>query len=212
MPRRAGRVCYQCRACRHQAALTTTRQTGYITAVVAAVIMPWKILSSTHGHILIWLVGYSALLGAVTGTLIVDYYHIRRWVIGQPLLLLARLEPHRGGRLPDRGSAVPAGLSARLAAADLSAPRAVFTHLYRYAWFVALGLSAAAYAVGMRLAARRAGSGRGISAAALTRRMRLSPVSFPCSPMRGLARTARGARTFLRGVWSCAGRRAGGGA
>ena len=118
--------------------------------------MPWKILSSTHGYILIWLVGYSALLGAVTGTLIVDYYHTRRWVIGQPLLLLARLEPHRGGRLPDRGSAVPAGLSARLAAADLSAPRAVFTHLYRYAWFVALGLSAAAYAVGMRLAARRA--------------------------------------------------------
>lgn len=35
-------------------------------------------------------------------------------------------------------------------------PGAVFTHLYRYAWFVALGLSAAAYAAGMRLAARRA--------------------------------------------------------
>jgi hypothetical protein len=30
--------------------------------------------------------------------------------------------------------------------------------------------------------------------------------------MRELARTARGARTFLRGVSSCAGRRAGGGA
>ncbi len=39
-----------------------------------------------------------------------------------------------------------------------SLPR-TFPHpgaVYRYAWFVALGLSAAAYAVGMRLAARRA--------------------------------------------------------
>lgn len=48
-------------------------------------IMPWKILSSTHGYILTWLVGYSALLGAVTGIL-VDYCHIRRRVIDVPAL------------------------------------------------------------------------------------------------------------------------------
>lgn len=138
---------------------------GYITAVVAAAIMPWKILSSTHGYILTWLVGYSALLGAVAGILIVDYHHIRRRVIDVPALYReqdSRYYYLRGwnpiavgafliGVLP----CLPGFLHASLPR-TFPHPGEVFTHLYRYAWFVALGLSAAAYAVGMRLAARRA--------------------------------------------------------
>lgn len=141
------------------------RTGGYITAVLAVVMMPWKILSSTHGYILTWLVGYPALLGAVAGILIVDYYHIRRRVIDVPALYREVDSGYyywRGwnpvaviafliGVLP----CLPGFLHASLPR-TFTHPGDAFTHLYRYAWFVALGLSAAAYALGMRLTGHRA--------------------------------------------------------
>jgi nucleobase:cation symporter-1, NCS1 family len=134
---------------------------GYITAVIAVVMMPWKILSSTHGYIFTWLVGYSALLGSVAGILIVDYYHVRRTAID-----VRGLYRGQGGSYYYRGGWNPVALSAFLigvlpclpgflhAALPQTFPRvsAFFDGLYGYAWFVALGLSAASYAVGMRLA------------------------------------------------------------
>lgn len=36
-------------------------------ALLGALLQPWKILQSTSGFILTWLVGYSALLGPVGG-------------------------------------------------------------------------------------------------------------------------------------------------
>jgi NCS1 family nucleobase:cation symporter-1 len=51
---------------------------GYITAGIAIVMMPWKILESTQGYIFTWLIGYSALLGPIAGMLIVDYYLVRK--------------------------------------------------------------------------------------------------------------------------------------
>src|SRR5258708_24013707 len=50
---------------------------GIVTAVIAILMMPWKVLESTQGYIFTWLIGYSALLGPVAGILIVDYYMIR---------------------------------------------------------------------------------------------------------------------------------------
>src|SRR3989442_631422 len=51
---------------------------GVITAVIAILMMPWKVLESTQGYIFTWLIGYSALLGPVAGILIVDYYLLRK--------------------------------------------------------------------------------------------------------------------------------------
>jgi NCS1 family nucleobase:cation symporter-1 len=134
---------------------------GYITAVIAVVMMPWKILSSTHGYIFTWLVGYSALLGSVAGILIVDYYHVRRKMID-----VRELYREQGSGYYYRGGWNPIAMGAFLigvlpclpgflhAALPGAMPRAsaFLDNLYDYAWFVALGLSAAAYAVGMRLA------------------------------------------------------------
>ncbi len=53
------------------------RAGGMITATIAIVMMPWKILATTQGYIFTWLVGYSALLGPVAGILMVDYFLIR---------------------------------------------------------------------------------------------------------------------------------------
>lgn len=51
---------------------------GYITAGIAIIMMPWKLLTSTGGYVFVWLIGYSALLGPIAGILIVDYFLIRR--------------------------------------------------------------------------------------------------------------------------------------
>ena len=51
---------------------------GYITAGIALVMMPWKILETTQNYIFIWLTGYSALLGPIAGIMIVDYYFVRK--------------------------------------------------------------------------------------------------------------------------------------
>lgn len=51
---------------------------GLITCVLAIVIMPWKLLSTSEEYVFTWLIGYSALLGPIAGILIADYYLIRR--------------------------------------------------------------------------------------------------------------------------------------
>lgn len=54
------------------------RAGGLITAVIGVLIMPWKLIESSHGYIFTWLVAYSALLGAIGGILICDYWVLRR--------------------------------------------------------------------------------------------------------------------------------------
>src|SRR5207344_1363102 len=58
--------------------LISFRAGGMITAVLGVLIMPWKLIESSHGYIFNWLVAYSALLGAVGGILICDYWAIRK--------------------------------------------------------------------------------------------------------------------------------------
>ena len=49
-----------------------------ITGIIGVLIQPWRLVADPSGYIFIWLVAYSALLGAIGGILIVDYYLIRR--------------------------------------------------------------------------------------------------------------------------------------
>ncbi|MGZ6068913.1 MAG: NCS1 family nucleobase:cation symporter-1, partial [Polyangiales bacterium] len=62
------------------------RRGGYITGVIGILIMPWKLVSDPTGYIFTWLVGYSALLGAIGGVLICDYFVIRRRELDLPAL------------------------------------------------------------------------------------------------------------------------------
>ena len=54
------------------------RTGGLITGVLGILMQPWKLIKDPSGYIFKWLVAYSALLGAVGGVLIADYYIIRR--------------------------------------------------------------------------------------------------------------------------------------
>ncbi|MGN6504514.1 MAG: NCS1 family nucleobase:cation symporter-1 [Tepidisphaeraceae bacterium] len=57
---------------------------GLITGLIGILIMPWKLLADSNGYIFTWLVGVSALLGAVGGVMICDYWFLRRTRLSIP--------------------------------------------------------------------------------------------------------------------------------
>ena len=78
---------------------------GMMTATIAIVMMPWKILATTQGYIFTWLVGYSALLGPVAVIMMVDYFLVRGTKLDHAELFdeNAPPEPAKPVRLPKRG-------------------------------------------------------------------------------------------------------------
>ena len=139
---------------------------GLITAFVALLAMPWKILASTQGYIFTWLVGYSALLGPVAGIMLVDYWFLRGTRLDTEALFAERGEyAYRNGWNPAAAIALALGVLPNLPGfLNAAFPDAfanvlpVFKTLYAYAWFVGLAISAFVYAVLMRGARQRQAS------------------------------------------------------
>jgi NCS1 family nucleobase:cation symporter-1 len=131
---------------------------GYITAGLAIVMMPWKLLETTQGYIFTWLIGYSALLGPVAGILIVDYYVIRRTELDvDDLYREGSQYSYRGGWNPAAVIAfivgvlpnLPGFLNAAFPQAFPEVPE-IFKVIYTYAWFVGVALSGITYLLMMR--------------------------------------------------------------
>lgn len=136
---------------------------GLITAVIAIVMMPWKILATTQGYIFTWLVGYSALLGPVAGILMVDYFLIRGTRIDTEQLFEESGEyAYSNGWNPAAVIALMAGVLPNLPGfLNVAFPNAfpsvpdAFKGLYTYAWFVGLAIAALVYGVLMKLGKSR---------------------------------------------------------
>ena len=135
------------------------RTGGLITGLVGIAMQPWKLVADPAVYIFKWLIAYSALLGAVGGVLIADYFLVRRTRLDLP-----GLYREDGPYWYRRGVHVPAllALAAGVApclpgflatVAEVRVPT-VWTSLYDYAWFVSFGLSFTVYAAWMRLTAR----------------------------------------------------------
>ncbi|MBB5206911.1 NCS1 family nucleobase:cation symporter-1 [Chiayiivirga flava] len=131
---------------------------GMITALIAVVAMPWKILASTEGYIFTWLIGYSALLGPVAGIMLVDYWLLRRARLDTAQLFEEHgVYSYRGGWNPAAIVALvlgvlpnlPGFLHAAFPASFAGVPD-IFKTIYTYAWFVGLGISGLIYLVWMR--------------------------------------------------------------
>jgi NCS1 family nucleobase:cation symporter-1 len=131
---------------------------GYITAGIAIVMMPWKILESTQGYIFTWLIGYSALLGPIAGILIVDYYFIRKTELDVKQLYradgiysygsgwnMAAIVAFIVGVAPN----IPGFLNAAFPASFPNVANE-FKTIYTYAWFVGIAISALVYGVMMK--------------------------------------------------------------
>jgi NCS1 family nucleobase:cation symporter-1 len=134
------------------------RSGGYLTAAIALVMMPWKILETTQGYIFTWLIGYSALLGPIAGILIVDYYLVRKTELDVQQLYrengaysygtgwnLIAIVAFVLGVLPN----IPGFLNAAFPAAFPSVG-AGFKMIYTYAWFVGIAISAVVYGALMK--------------------------------------------------------------
>ena len=128
---------------------------GVITAVVGALILPWKLIQSSQGYIFKWLIGYSALLGPIGGIMIADYFIVRRTQLAVDDLY------KRGGAYEYTGGfnwlavvALVAGILPNVpgffAEAIPSLAPAVpdfFESVYKYAWFVGFFISGALHTV-----------------------------------------------------------------
>ncbi|MCI0589241.1 MAG: NCS1 family nucleobase:cation symporter-1 [Planctomycetes bacterium] len=148
------------------------RAGGILTAVIGALICPWKLIQASEMYIFTWLVGYSALLGPIGGILIADYFLLRRMRLDVgDLYRRGGIYEYRGGvnwiailslavgvavNVP--GFLLEAVKSWKLAhaarweaiAAGAAATggdhlRAAFRGIYDYAWFVGFLLSGALY-------------------------------------------------------------------
>jgi NCS1 family nucleobase:cation symporter-1 len=127
------------------------RTGGFITGVIGILIQPWRLVSDPSGYIFTWLVGYSALLGAIGGILICDYYLIRKTRLELPELYM-RDGPYwyKGGWNPAALIALAAGILPNLPGflgtiKVMTVPQ-IWMDLYSYAWFVGFGLSFGVYA------------------------------------------------------------------
>lgn len=103
---------------------------GLITGIIGIAMMPWKLLSNFQAYIFGWLVGYSGLLGAVAGILIVDYWIIRRQTLNVHDLYV------EGGEYPLVNWAAMVSLALGIGVALVGLVVAPLRPLYDYAWFV----------------------------------------------------------------------------
>ncbi|HYO59147.1 cytosine permease, partial [Archangium sp.] len=129
------------------------RTGGIITAIIGALLFPWKLIESSGGYIFTWLIGYSALLGPIGGIMVADYFLVRRRELVVEDLY------RRGGQYEYRGGVnwkamlalalgvavnVPGFLAEAVPSLKDSIP-GFWRTLYIYAWFVGFLLSGALY-------------------------------------------------------------------
>lgn len=125
---------------------------GYITGIIGILIFPWKLIADPQGYIFRWLIAYSALLGALAGIMICDYYLVRRRTINVAELFNPHGK-HKGWNGPAwiafiisllpviPGFLVAVGIKKET---DFSS---FLVSLYSYAWFITFILSFLVYLI-----------------------------------------------------------------
>jgi NCS1 family nucleobase:cation symporter-1 len=132
--------------------LISYRTGGLLTALIGVVMMPWKLIESTHGYIFTWLIGYGALLGPIGGIMIADYWVVRRRLLPVHGLYAAVGDPPEGvrgaallalvlGVLPN----VPGFLAASFPERFAGSVPPILQEIYTYAWFVGFVVSFVLY-------------------------------------------------------------------
>lgn len=126
------------------------RMGAIFTGLIGILIQPWRLVEDPSGYIFKWLVAYSALLGAVGGVMIADYYVLRR----TRLDLRGLYDPegpywytkgfHIAGLVALIAGIIPC-IPGFIAAIRTNAPPSLWTEIYKYAWFISFGISFVVY-------------------------------------------------------------------
>jgi NCS1 family nucleobase:cation symporter-1 len=117
------------------------RTGGLITGAAGLLIMPWRLMSSSHNYIQ-WLVDYSAVLGPVAGIMVADYIFLRQTQLDTESLYRREGQyEYRNGINPRALIALAAGVAAALIGKWVPA----FEWLFKLAWFVGFGVASLVY-------------------------------------------------------------------
>jgi NCS1 family nucleobase:cation symporter-1 len=130
------------------------RTGGLITGAIGLLIMPWRLMSSSHNY-LGWLVDYSAILGPVAGIMIADYIFLRKTRLNTEDLY------HREGQYEYRHGINPRAVIALLAgvtAALIGRFVPDLAILFKLAWFVGFGVAVVVYLLLMPNSPRAGGA------------------------------------------------------
>ena len=129
------------------------RAGGFLTGIIGIIMIPWKLIADPRGYIFTWLIAYSALLGAIGGILICDYFALRR-----TKLKLAELYKPNGIYSYEGGTNIRAVIALCLAVLPclpgflhevklIDSVPSLFDRIYTYAWFVTFALAFVIYFV-----------------------------------------------------------------
>jgi nucleobase:cation symporter-1, NCS1 family len=130
------------------------RRGAVIAAMVGALILPWKLWESSATYVSTWLLGYGAMLGAVGGVMIVDYWLVRRGrLVVEDLYRRGGAYEYARGFNPAALFALACGVGVNLpgflGALGVVSPPAPFPTLYEWGWFVAFATAGAVYAAAL---------------------------------------------------------------
>jgi NCS1 family nucleobase:cation symporter-1 len=126
------------------------RTGGLITGLIGIAMHPWKLIADPSGYIFKWLIAYSALLGAVGGILIADYYLVRRTRLSVPdLYRTAGAHWFTGGFNLRALVALAVGIApcapGFIGTVTRIPVHPVWMQMYTYAWFISFALAAVVY-------------------------------------------------------------------
>jgi NCS1 family nucleobase:cation symporter-1 len=125
---------------------------GLITAIIGILIQPWGLVKNADVYINKWLVGYSALLGAVGGVLIADYFLVRRTRL-EPAALYSRDGPYwythgfHGRALLALAIGIAPCLPGFLDAVGILKLPEIWRDMYHNAWFLSFAVAFAVYLI-----------------------------------------------------------------
>lgn len=123
---------------------------GYITGIIGILIFPWKLMADPTGYIFKWLIAYSALLGALAGIMICDYYVLRKTNFNlaelyKPDSIFKGWNANAWIAFTVSILPVVPGFLVAIEAIDPVSVRQYWIELYSYAWFVTFFIAFSVY-------------------------------------------------------------------
>jgi nucleobase:cation symporter-1, NCS1 family len=142
--------------------LVSFKSGGWLTSILGLLIQPWNLISEPEGYFFMWLIAYSALLGAAGEVLITDYYCVRRMRLN--VLDLYKTDGqywYKNGFNPWAVLAITAGILLCIpgfieVTYRASMTPSFWTDIYHYSWFVSFGIASVVYLFTMTLFERSA--------------------------------------------------------
>ncbi len=136
-------------------AVISFKKGALITGVIGLLIMPWRLYNDLGQYIFTWLIGYGALLGAIAGVMLVDYYLVRRTQID--VADLYRREGKYGGIKWRAVVSLFMGIAPSLpgfvahASGKAASLHPFWAVIYTHAWFMSLFVAGASYLTWMKV-------------------------------------------------------------